>query len=78
MVLSQELTAQQNDRNHTHAHNLFLNYALQLGLLGPVVLAFLVYSVLRELWKLLLVPNRNIRILGISGIARLAEYSFKA
>jgi len=30
MVLGQELVEQQKDPNHTHAHNILLNYALQL------------------------------------------------
>lgn len=67
MVLSEELVKQQQDRNHSHAHNIFLNYAVQLGLLGPVVLVFLFYSVVRELWGMVKSSNRDLKILGIAG-----------
>jgi len=69
MVLGKQLVEQQNDRNHSHAHNIFLNYALQLGLLGPVVLVFLFYSIVRELWKVMKSSDNELKVLGITGIS---------
>jgi O-antigen ligase len=69
MVLGRELQEQQQDIHHTHAHNIILNYALQLGLLGPVVLIFLFYSVALEFWKLIKSSDKELRTLGIAGIA---------
>ena len=69
MVLGEELVRQQQDPNHSHAHNIFLNYALQLGLLGPIVLVLLFYSVVSELRKMMRSSNRDLRILGIAGIS---------
>jgi O-antigen ligase len=71
MVLGRELATQQQDPNHTHAHNIVLNSALQLGLLGPVVLVFFFYSILRELWKLVQARDADLKILGIAGISLL-------
>ena len=69
MVLSKEMQEQQQDIHHTHAHNILLNYAIQLGLLGPVVLIFIFCSVAKEFWKLLGSPVKKLRTLGIAGIA---------
>ena len=71
MVLGKELVTQQKDPNHTHAHNIVLNSALQLGLLGPLILAFFFYSMVRELWKLLKSSNNELRILAIAGMSLL-------
>jgi len=71
MVLGKELVTQQNDPNHTHAHNIILNYALQLGLFGPIALVFLFYSVVREFWKLTKSSSYELKILGIAGISVL-------
>ncbi len=69
MVRSREMQQQQGDINHTHAHNIVLNYAIQLGLLGPLVLGLLVFSVVRELWKTTRMADRDVRVLGIAGLA---------
>jgi O-antigen ligase len=69
MVLGRELQEDQKNLNHTHAHNILLNYALQLGLLGPVVLVFLFYAVAREFWKLIKTSDKELQILGIAGVA---------
>ena len=72
MVLGRELQEQQKIPNHTHAHNIILNYALQLGLLGPFVLAFLFYSVAREFWKLIKSSDEELQTFGIAGIAMVS------
>lgn len=72
MVLGTELQAQQQNLHHTHAHNILLNYALQLGLLGPFVVIFLFYAVGREFWKLIQSSDRELLILGIAGISMVS------
>ena len=68
-VLSKEMQQQQGIVNHAHAHNILLNYAIQLGILGPIVLGLLVFSVVRELLKISILADHDIRTLGIAGIA---------
>jgi O-antigen ligase len=68
-VLSKEIQQQQGIINHAHAHNIVLNYAIQLGVLGPIVLALLVFSVVRELLKVTKSVDREIATFGIAGLA---------
>src|SRR5258706_10442270 len=68
-VLSKEIQRQQGHINHAHAHNIVLNYAIQLGVLGPIVLGLLVFSVVRELLKITRLADQDIRTLGIAGLA---------
>jgi O-antigen ligase len=72
MVLGPEIVAQQRDPNHSHAHNVFLNYALQLGLLGPVFIAWLFIAVGREGWKASKAAERRLRLLGIAVVTIVA------
>ncbi len=69
MVLGEELVAQQQDRNHSHAHNIFLNYALQLGVLGPFVILLLFFATTREFWRLIKSADRELKVLGIAGVS---------
>jgi O-antigen ligase len=69
MVLSKEIQQQQGLVLHTHAHNIVLNYAIQLGFLGPIVLGLLVFSVILELLKITRLINRDVQTLGIAGLA---------
>jgi O-antigen ligase len=68
-VLSKEIQQQQGLINHAHAHNILLNYAIQLGVLGPIVLGLLVFSVVRELLNLTKSVDLDIRTYGIAGLA---------
>ena len=72
MVLGREMQEQQNNLNHTHAHNIVLNYALQLGVFGPLIFAFLFYSLGREFWKLTRLPDRELLLLGIAGLSMIS------
>jgi O-antigen ligase len=72
MVLGREMQQQQQNINHTHAHNIFLNYALQLGFLGPFVLIFIFYSAGREFWKLVKSTEKALQMLGIAGLAMVS------
>jgi O-antigen ligase len=68
-VLSKEIQQQQGNVNHTHAHNILLNYAIQLGVLGPIVLGLLVFSVVRELLKITRLVDQDLQTFGIAGLA---------
>jgi len=52
-----------------HAHNLFLNYALQLGVGGLAALLLLFGALLREFWRIRRAPAPDARIVGLCGIA---------
>ena|SRR5882672_3681976 len=69
MVLSKEFQQQQGDVTHSHAHNIVLNYAIQLGFFGPIVLGLLLFSVVRELLKITRAVDRDVQTLGITGLA---------
>lgn len=68
-VLEKDLKTQFANNNLWHAHNLFLNYALQLGLIGVGVLVFLFLALYREFWRLYRASDERIYLLGICGIA---------
>jgi O-antigen ligase len=71
MVIGEKLVKQQADGNHSHAHNIFINYALQLGVLGPLVIVFFFYSIARELWKCMRSASNDVKMLGIAGCSML-------
>lgn len=52
-----------------HAHNLFLNYVLQLGIGGLVALLLLLGALLREFWRIRRAPAPDAGIVGLCGIA---------
>jgi O-antigen ligase len=72
MVLSREFQQQAGLATHTHAHNIVLNYAIELGMLGPIVLGLLVFGVVRELLKTTRMADPDMRALGIAGLAIVA------
>lgn len=55
-----------------HAHNLFLNYLLQLGIAGLVVLLLLLGALLRAFWRIRGAPAPQAGIVGLCGIALVA------
>ena len=69
MVLAKEFQQQAGLVTHTHAHNIVLNYAIELGFLGPIVLGLLVFCVIRELLKITRLADLEVRMLGIAGLA---------
>ena len=71
-ILEKDLKLQFANNNLWHAHNLFLNYALQLGLIGVGVLAFLFLSLYREFWRLYRTGDERVYLLGICGIALIS------
>jgi len=52
-----------------HAHNLFLNYLLQLGVFGLAVLLFLLGSIVQRFWIFYRSTNNELSMIGICGIA---------
>jgi len=72
MVLGPQIVAQQNDPNHSHAHNVFLNYALQLGVLGPFVILFVFGAVAKEGFRASRDTGLTLRLLGIALVAMVA------
>ena len=51
-----------------HAHNVFLNYGLEMGLPGILALAWVFLSLLREYWFFCSSPDSKLKLLGIAGI----------
>jgi O-antigen ligase len=59
------------DLMFAHAHNLFLDYALQLGIPGVAVLLLLLGALAREFMRLYRHPNQEAWMLGVCGLAVL-------
>ncbi|MBZ0094592.1 MAG: O-antigen ligase family protein [Sulfuricella sp.] len=60
-----------------HAHNLFLNYLLQLGVFGLAALLFLLGSITRSFWRYYRSSNNELSLMGICGIAIVAAVVMK-
>lgn len=60
-----------------HAHNLFADYLLQMGVAGLVVLLYLLGSLYREFWKLYRSSNDEISLVGICGMALVTAFITK-
>lgn len=52
-----------------HAHNIVLNYGLEMGLPGIAALLAIFLGLIFQYWKFLLVPVREVQLLGTAGIA---------
>ena len=55
-----------------HAHNLFLNYGLEMGVPGMLALAWVFVSLLREYWRLYAGQDRAASLLGVAGLTLIA------
>jgi O-antigen ligase len=51
-----------------HAHNVFLNYGLGMGLPGVAALAWVFFGLLRAYWRSYNSPDEKLRWLGLAGI----------
>jgi O-antigen ligase len=51
-----------------HAHNLFLNYGMSMGIPGMVAIALLFFALLRKFWALSRADDRVIAMAGICGV----------
>jgi O-antigen ligase len=52
-----------------HSHNIFLNYGLQIGIAGILVLVGVLFCLLRAYWRLYNSTDEKMRLLGIAGLA---------
>lgn len=57
---------------HLHAHNLFLDYALQMGVGGLLAIMLLFWGIGKEFWKLYRSTNSDLSLIGIVGLALLS------
>jgi O-antigen ligase len=51
-----------------HAHNLFLNYGMSLGIPGMIAIVLLFFALLRKFWELSRADDRVIAMAGICGV----------
>jgi O-antigen ligase len=51
-----------------HAHNVFLNYGLGMGVLGILVLTWVFFSLSREYWRFCNSPDDKLKLIGIAGL----------
>jgi len=51
-----------------HAHNLFLNYGMSMGIPGMIAILLLFFALLRKFWELSRAEDRVIAMAGISGV----------
>lgn len=56
---------------YEHAHNIVLNYALQMGVLGITVLVIVFAALAREYWSLYVSGNSEACLIGILGLAMI-------
>lgn len=71
-ALRQTLTSHFDDYHLWHAHNLFLNYALQMGAGGLLAILLLFWALAREFWLLYRSSSREASLIGIAGLALLS------
>ena len=55
-----------------HGHNLLVNYALEMGLLGIAALLLLLGSLVKEFWKFYAATHQDVWELGIAGLVLMA------
>jgi O-antigen ligase len=51
-----------------HAHNVFLNYGMSMGLPGMIALVLLFFALLRKFWELSRAEDRTVAMAGICGV----------
>ncbi len=51
-----------------HAHNLFLNYGMSLGIPGMIAILLLFFALLRKFWELSQAEDRVVAMAGICGV----------
>ena len=60
-----------------HAHNLFLNYALQMGIVGVLALTILFSAIGREYWILFRSADLDSTLIGSAGLALISGVIIK-
>lgn len=71
-ILRQDFRQANHSKLMWHGHNMFINYALELGVAGLGVLLWLFWSLFRTLARLCSSNDRNARFAGTLGILVLA------
>jgi O-antigen ligase len=51
-----------------HAHNVFLNYGLEMGLPGILAIGWVFFSLLKEYWRFYNSADEKLRLLGVAGL----------
>jgi O-antigen ligase len=51
-----------------HAHNLFLNYGMSLGIPGVIAIVWVFFALLRKFWELSRAEDRIVAMAGICGV----------
>lgn len=70
-ILRKDYLAQFGSDTMLHAHNLFLNYGLQLGMLGMITISLLFLAIGREYWLLYRSPSLSGSLIGMFGLCLL-------
>jgi O-antigen ligase len=70
-VYGKELTGQFGSHILWHGHNLFLNYALQMGIGGVLVLVILLGAIGRAFWRCYRADDPIASLVGAAGVAML-------
>ena len=65
------------EKQYLHAHNLLLNYALQMGIGGVLALLILLGAIAREFWQLYRAPDSYTCSIGIVGLSLLSGFIIK-
>jgi len=63
--------------SYAHAHNLFLDYGLQMGIGGIVILILLFLSIVKEFWSLYKSEDKKTSTIGICGIVLVVGFVSK-
>lgn len=62
----------------THAHNIVLNYGVQMGIPGIASFLVLFGAIFRSLWRLSESANRQMRLIGITGMSVVVAILLKS
>jgi O-antigen ligase len=76
-ILRQDFRATFGNTLMWHGHNMFVNYALELGAAGVSILLWLLFALFRTLWRLHMAMDATVRSLGSLGLAVLASMLVK-
>lgn len=66
------------DPQYSHAHNIVLNYGVQMGIPGMFVIIMLFGAVVLEFRKLCRSDDRDARLIGVAGISLVAAVLLKS
>lgn len=67
-----------NTSEFVHAHNMFLDYGIQMGLPGIIAYLILFAAIVRQFWKLYRDPDPRVSLLGLAGIAVVVAVILKS